>query len=257
MKNKNEKQIQRRAFLNGSLVAGGVGLMSSLAFNEAAKAATDSDYKNNMPNVKTTFNDDIAVPDVHPSAYVHPLASVIGNIYLGKRVMVSPCASVRGDEGSPIHIGDHSNIQDCCVVHALETIEGGHEVSKNVVKVNGEKYAVYIGDNVSLAHQSQVHGPAIVEDHVFVGMQALVFKASVGKHCVIEPGAKVIGVKIEQGRYVPAGKVVTKQSEADQLPQITKEYAFKSLNEGVVHVNVQLADGYNGKLPSELKIKKH
>ena len=171
--------------------------------------------------------------------------------------MVSPCASVRGDEGSPVYVGDHSNIQDCCVVHALETSEAGHEVSKNVVEVNGQKYAVYIGKHVSMAHQSQVHGPAVVEDHVFVGMQALVFKAKVGKHCVIEPGAKVIGVEIESGRYVPAGRVITKQQEADELPGITDDYAFKSLNKGVVHVNVQLADGYNGKLPSEVKSGKH
>jgi carbonic anhydrase/acetyltransferase-like protein (isoleucine patch superfamily) len=177
---------------------------------------------------------------------------VIGSVYLGKRVMVSPCASVRGDEGTPIYIGDNSNVQDCCVLHALETWEAGHEVSKNLFTVNGKKYAVYLGKNVSMAHQSQVHGPAVVGNHVFVGMQALVFKSVIGSNCVIEPGAKVVGVKVADGHYVPMGTVLNKQADADALPRITEAYPFRKLNSGVVHVNVQLADGYNGKLPVEM-----
>ncbi|MBW1903019.1 MAG: carbonic anhydrase [Deltaproteobacteria bacterium] len=199
----------------------------------------------------------MAYPDVNPTANVHPLASVIGNIYLGKRVMVSPCSSVRGDEGSPIYVGDNSNIQDCCVIHALETTENGQEVSKNLYEVNGKKYAVYIGKQVSLAHQAQVHGPAVVGNNTFVGMQALVFKAAIGSNCVIEPGAKVLGVTVGDGRYVPMGTILNKQADADNLPRITADYPFKKLNDGVVHVNIQLADGYNHKLPKELASSSH
>jgi len=65
-------------------------------------------------------------------------------------------------------------------------------VEKNLVEYNGEKYAVYVGNHVSLAHQCQVHGPALIDDETFVGMQAFVFKAKVGKDCVIEPAAKII-----------------------------------------------------------------
>jgi len=242
----------RRKFLGKMMAMGGLGLLAGKLFPETAVASVDENYKNNMPNVKTSFNHHLAYPDVNPTAYVHPLASVVGNIYLGKRVMVSPCASVRGDEGTPIYIGDGANVQDCCVVHALETMEGGHAVSKNLYEVNGEKYAVYIGKNVSLAHQSQVHGPAVVGNDTFVGMQALVFKAVVGSNCVVEPGAKVVGVTVADGRYVPMGSILSSQKDADDLPKITEDYPFKSLNAGVVHVNVQLADGYNGKLPSEM-----
>ena len=38
---------------------------------------------------------------------------------------------------------------------------------------------------------------------------------------------------------------------------ITKDYPFRKLNAGVVHVNVQLADGYNGKLPKEMASAGH
>jgi len=247
----------RRSFFCKLMGLAGIGwAISKLGINEA-HAKVDSKYTNIMPNVKASFNHHLAYPDINLTAYVHPLASVIGNIYLGKRVMVSPCASVRGDEGTPIYVGDYSNIQDCCVIHALETAEDGHEVSKNLYEVNGKKYAVYIGKNVSLAHQSQVHGPAVVGNNTFVGMQALVFKAVIGNNCVIEPGAKVLGVKVADGRYVPMGTVLNKQADADNLPRITDAYPFKQLNSGVVHVNVQLADGYNQKIPKEYAGGKH
>ncbi len=246
-----EENLSRR-FLFKLVGFSGLGWFLSKVMAKEAHAKVDSAYCNIMPNVKTSFNSHIAYPEVHPSAYVHPLASVIGSIYLGKRVMVAPCASIRGDEGTPIYVGDNSNVQDGSVIHALETSEGGHEVSHNLFEVNGKKYAVYIGKNVSMAHQSQVHGPAVVGNNVFVGMQALVFKAVVGNGCVVEPGAKVVGVKVADGRYVPTGAVVVKQEDADKLPAITDSYVFKNLNKGVLHVNVQLADGFNGKLPEEL-----
>ena len=250
----------RRRFLGRLLTIGGLsglGILFGKVMPPKAHAKVDGNCVNNMPNVKTSFNHHLAYPDVNPTAYVHPLASVIGNIYLGKRVMVSPCSSIRGDEGTPIYVGDGSNVQDCCVIHALETMEGGHEVTKNLYEVNGKKYAVYIGKNVSLAHQSQVHGPAVVGNDVFVGMQALVFKAVIGNNCVIEPGAKVLGVEVADNRYVHMGTVLNKQADADNLPEITDAYPFKKLNSGVVHVNIQLADGYNGKLPKELAGGEH
>ena len=137
------------------------------------------------------------------------------------------------------------------VIHGLETESHGKPVEKNRVIVNGKAYSVYIGDRVSVAHQAQVHGPAYIGNDVFVGMQAFVFKARVGNHVVIEPTAKVIGVTIPDGRYVPAGTVLTKQEEADKLPVIDDNYVFAKLNEGVLDVNIQLAEGY--KKASELK----
>lgn len=103
---------------------------------------------------------------------------------------------------------------------------------------------LYISDRVSLAHQSQVHKPAFIGTDTFVGMQALVFRASVGNNCVIEPKALVMGVNIPEGRYVPAGALITTQQAADNLPVITADYPLLRLNQAVVHVNTQLASGY-------------
>jgi len=196
-------------------------------------------------NVVTDFSSVVCTPDVDSTAFVHPLAAVIGNVFIGKRVMVSPFASVRGDEGQPLYVGDESNVQDGVIIHALETEHHGNPVENNLVEHDGEKYAVYVGKRVSLAHQVQIHGPAYVGDDTFIGMKALIFKTSVGKKCVVEPGCVLMGVSVPDGRYVSAGTTLTKQDEADNLPVISDTYSMKDLNKGVVHVNTALADGYN------------
>lgn len=193
------------------------------------------------PNVPTTFNPHVVEPTIARTARIHPLAAVIGSVTIGELIFVAPGASVRGDEGQNIYIGDYSNVQDGVVVHGLETFEGDHELPENEVQVGGNTYSVYIGKRVSLAHQSQVHGPARVGDDTFVGMQSLVFRTELGDHVVVEPGAKLIGVKVPAGRYVPALTLVTSQEQADALPLITPTYPYRNLNEGVVSVNMQLA----------------
>jgi len=195
-------------------------------------------------NVKTDFCAKISEPVIGEGTFVHPLAAVIGNVILGKNIMVSPTACVRGDEGQPLHVGDDSNVQDGVVIHALETELNGKPVEKNQMEVDGKKYAVYVGKRVSLAHQVQIHGPAVVMDDTFVGMKALIFKSIVGKNCVVEPGVILMGVKIADGHYVPAGSIVKTQVDADALPVITADYPMKEMNKGVLHVNKALAKGY-------------
>jgi carbonic anhydrase/acetyltransferase-like protein (isoleucine patch superfamily) len=196
-------------------------------------------------NVKTDFSAKVVEPSIDNSAYFHPLAAVIGNVILGKNVMVAPFAAVRGDEGQPLFVGDDSNVQDGVIIHALETEHHGKPVEKNLFEVNGGKYAVYVGKRVSLAHQVQIHGPAVVMDDTFVGMKVLVFKAYVGRRCVIEPGCILMGVKVPDGRIVPAGTVIKEQAAADALPRVTDDYPLKDLNKEVVHVNTSLAREYN------------
>lgn len=195
-------------------------------------------------NVKTDFSANISEPVIGSNTYIHSLAAVIGNVILGNNVMVAPTACVRGDEGQPLYVGNDTNIQDGVVIHALETELEGNPVEKNLMEVDGKKYAVYVGSRVSLAHQVQIHGPAVVMDDTFVGMKVLVFKSFVGKNCVIEPGVILMGVKVADGRYVPVGSVIKTQLEADMLPAITPDYPMKDMNKGVLHVNKALAKGY-------------
>jgi carbonic anhydrase/acetyltransferase-like protein (isoleucine patch superfamily) len=183
-------------------------------------------------------------PQIEPTAFVHPLAAVIGHVVIGRKVLVAPFASIRGDEGHPLYIGNETNVQDGVVIHALETETHGKPIRNNLVTLGGQNYAVYIGSRVSLAHQAQIHGPAVVGAGTFVGMKALVFKARVGRNCVLEPGCLLMGVRIEDGRYVPAGTVLREQAQADKMPVITDQYPLSGMNEKVVKVNTRLADGY-------------
>lgn len=205
-------------------------------------------------NILATFNYEETIPDIDLTAYVHPLAAVIGNVHLGIKVMVAPAASVRGDEGQPIWIGDFANVQDCVVIHALETHVGGELVEETVVEVDGGFYGVYISDRVSLAHQCQVHGPAKIGSDSFIGMQSMVFKATIGSNCVLEPKVLVMGVTIADGRYVPAGSTITTQEAADNLPLISDDYPLRNLNRNVVNVNIQLATGYREKEMMSVRI---
>jgi carbonic anhydrase/acetyltransferase-like protein (isoleucine patch superfamily) len=242
------KQIFTILILSLSLALVGSGCISQGegAKENVAQNIAESHLSNIRENAVTPWNPNPVAPVIDPTAFIDPQASVIGNVTIGANVMVSPMASIRSDEGMPLFVGNRSNVQDGVVLHALETIdEEGKPVEKNLVEVGGKKYAVYVGENVSLAHQSQIHGPASVGNDTFIGMQALVFKAKVGNNCVLEPTSAAIGVTIPDGRYIKAGTVVTSQAEADKLPEITDDYAYRHTNEAVVYVNVHLAEGYN------------
>jgi carbonic anhydrase/acetyltransferase-like protein (isoleucine patch superfamily) len=242
------KQIFTILILSLSLALLGSGCISEGegAEGNVTHGINESEFSNIRENPVTPWNPVPTAPVIDPTACIDPQASVIGAVEIGASVMVSPMASIRSDEGMPIFVGSGSNVQDGVVLHGLETInEEGEPVEKNLVEVGGKKYSVYIGENVSLAHQSQVHGPASVGNDTFIGMQAFVFKSKIGNNCVLEPTSAAIGVTVPDGRYIPAGMVVTSQAEADKLPEITEDYAYKHTNEAVVYVNVHLAEGYN------------
>ena len=200
--------------------------------------------QNISTNVLASFNSINKNPEVEQTAYIHPLAAVIGKVYLGKRVMVAPGASIRGDKGQAIWVGNDVNVQDGVVLQTLEAYHQDELIEEGVVEVGVKFSGVYIDDRVSLTPQCQIHGPASIGADTFVGMQALVFRATVGRNCVIEPKALVMGVKIDDGRYVPAGALITTQEAADNLPFVNQDYPLKNFNRVAVSVNTQLATDY-------------
>lgn len=56
-------------------------------------------------------------PDIHPDAFVHPDATVIGAVTIGAEASVWPRAVLRGDYGR-ITVGARTSIQDGSVIHA-------------------------------------------------------------------------------------------------------------------------------------------
>ena len=173
-------------------------------------------------------------PLVAASAFVHPAATVIGRVVLGEHVHIAADTSVRADEGSPFHIGANTNIQDGAIMHALK--------DKRVM-VAGEPWAIYVGKNVSIAHDALVHGPCYIGDETFVGFKAVVHDSVVGAHCFIGIGAVVVGVEVPDGRFVPHGRIVDSADAVDALPLVSE--VQKEFNEDVVEVNRGLAVAYH------------
>jgi SulP family sulfate permease len=183
------------------------------------------------------------------SAFVHEQATVIGHVVLSEHVHVAAESSIRADEGTPFFIGANTNVQDGVVIHALQ---------EKWVRVGDEDWAVYVGKNVSLAHDALVHGPCYVGDDTFVGFKAVVHDSVVGSHCYIGIGAIVVGVEIPDERFVPHGMIVATQDAADNLPPVAD--FMREFNEDVVDVNRGLAVAYQTaeqRLRSALRTVQH
>jgi carbonic anhydrase len=201
---------------------------------------------NVSPNTETTFNLYQDTPIIDKTSFIHHFASIIGSVNIKKETFVGPFASIRGDEGLKIHIGDYTNIQDGVVIHGMKNFEYGSNVVMNSVFRDKSPFSVYISEGCTLAPQSQIYGPSRIDSNVFIGMQCLIFDSYVQENVVLEPGSKLIGVTIPKNRYVQAGRVITKQEDAEQLPNITEGYRYYNINEKIVNTNRELVLGYKG-----------
>lgn len=123
-------------------------------------------------------------PEVHQDAFVAPTAVVLGAVALAAGSSVWYHAVLRGDCES-ISIGEGSNIQDNCTVHA------------------DPGFPVAVGNGVSVGHNAVLHG-CTVEDDVLVGMGATVLNgARIGTGSLVAAGAVV-----PQGMQVPPNSLV-------------------------------------------------
>jgi carbonic anhydrase/acetyltransferase-like protein (isoleucine patch superfamily) len=123
-------------------------------------------------------------PSIALSAYIDPSAQVIGDVAIGERSSVWPCATLRGDI-APIRVGQGTNIQDGSVVH---TDHG---------------FPATIGDRVSVGHSVVLHG-CTVEDDSLIGIGAIVLNgARIGRGAVVAAGALV-----PEGMEVPPDTLV-------------------------------------------------
>jgi len=110
-------------------------------------------------------------PQIHPDAYVHPDATVIGDVRIGAFASVWPQTVLRGDHGY-IEIGERSNIQDGCVVHCTRrdpTILGPSSAMGHAVHVEGAT----IGTGCLIASGSVVLNGTVIEDGGMVGAGAV------------------------------------------------------------------------------------
>ncbi|OPX84271.1 MAG: 2,3,4,5-tetrahydropyridine-2,6-dicarboxylate N-acetyltransferase [Pelotomaculum sp. PtaB.Bin104] len=123
-------------------------------------------------------------PKIGKDCFIHPEATLIGDVVIGEGCYIGAGARIRGDWGA-IVIGAGSNIQENCVIHVLpdETAQ--------------------LGPKSHIGHGAILHTPRLGE-HVLVGMDAIIMDfACIGDGCCIGAGA-FIPAKMD----IPPGKLV-------------------------------------------------
>ena len=105
-------------------------------------------------------------PVVHESSFVHPNATVTGNVIIGRDVYVGPGAAIRGDFGAVI-VEDGCNVQESCTVHMFPGV------------------TVVLEAGAHVGHGAVIHG-ARIGRNALVGMNAVVMDgAVVGAGCIV------------------------------------------------------------------------
>ena len=118
------------------------------------------------------------VPVVHESAFVHPQATVTGNVIIGKNVYIGPGAAIRGDWGQII-IEDNCNVQENCTIHMFPGT------------------TVLLKEMAHIGHGAIIHG-ATIGRNVLVGMNAVIMdrteigdESVVGALCFVKADEKI------------------------------------------------------------------
>ncbi|HEX6870389.1 MAG TPA: gamma carbonic anhydrase family protein [Micromonosporaceae bacterium] len=123
-------------------------------------------------------------PVVDPTAWVAPNATLVGAVSLGARTSVWYSAVVRADLES-ITIGERTNVQDGCVLHA--------DPGRPLV----------LGGGITVGHAAVLHGYTIGDD-VLVGMGSIILNGA-----VVEPGVLIgAGCPIPENTVIPSGSLV-------------------------------------------------
>ena len=118
------------------------------------------------------YSIDGITPVVDPSAYVHPTATLIGDVIVGPGAYIGPSASLRGDFGRVV-VGRGANIQDCCVLHSFPgsdavVEEDGHVGHGSVIHAARVCRGALIGMNAVVNDNAEIGELAIVAALAFV-----------------------------------------------------------------------------------------
>jgi len=138
-----------------------------------------------MPQPKVWSIDGVT-PVVDPSSYVHPSAVLIGDVVVGARCYIGPCASLRGDFGR-IVLEEGANVQDSCVMH-------GFPGTDTLIEVDGH-----------IGHGAILHG-CRVRRGALVGMNTVINdNAEIGEQSIVAAMAFVRAQMIVPPRMLVAG----------------------------------------------------
>ncbi|HDS1817792.1 2,3,4,5-tetrahydropyridine-2,6-dicarboxylate N-acetyltransferase [compost metagenome] len=147
--------------------------------------------------------------DSHPTSWIAPNATVIGNVRLQARASVWFGAVLRGDN-ELIDIGEDSNVQDGTVMHT----DMGSPLT--------------LGKGVTVGHNAMLHG-CTVGDYSLIGINAVILNgARIGKHCII--GANAL---IPEGKEIPDGSLV--MGSPGKVVRELSEQQMRMIEAGAAH----------------------
>ena len=105
-------------------------------------------------------------PVIDASSFIHPQATVIGNVVIGRDVFVGAGAVLRGDWGA-IVIENGCNVQENCVIHIFPGA------------------TVTLHEGAHIGHGAVIHG-ATIGRNVLVGMNSVVMDgAEIGENSIV------------------------------------------------------------------------
>jgi carbonic anhydrase/acetyltransferase-like protein (isoleucine patch superfamily) len=137
-------------------------------------------------------------PSIETSAYIHPSATIIGDVSVGENSSIWPGVVVRGDVNH-IRIGHGTNVQDLSMLHV------SHKSSWDP-----KGAPLIIGNNVTIGHSVILHG-CTLEDECLIGMGSIVMdKVTVQKHVLLGAGSLVPEGKVLESGYLYLGRPAKK-----------------------------------------------
>src|SRR6266571_815049 len=117
-------------------------------------------YVQSLPIFRMIRSYNGIMPTVPDSCYVDSSAQIIGDVVLG--------------DVHSIHIGAHSNVQDCSVLHGMK-----------------QQYGVFVGEYVTVGHSVTLHG-CTIEDRCLIGMGSIILNgAKIGAGSIIAAGTLI------------------------------------------------------------------
>lgn len=133
------------------------------------------------------------IPQIGNGVYLHPSASVIGDVVLGDDASVWHGTVIRGDVNA-IRIGAGTNVQDLSVLHV------SHKSSRDPGGA-----PLLIGNNVTIGHKVILHG-CTIGDECLIGMGAIVMdKVAIQPHVLVGAGSLVPEGKVLESGYLYLG----------------------------------------------------
>lgn len=158
-------------------------------------------------------------PVVHPTAYVHPTAVLIGDVIIGPRCYVGPLASIRGDFGRLI-LEEGANLQDGCVMHGFPGCD-------TVVETDGHIGHGAVLHGCRIGRNALVGMNAVIMDNAVIGAESIVAAMSFVKaNMEVPPRSMVVGMPARVLREVTEQEIQWKTSGTAQY----HELAVRSLN---------------------------